>query len=292
MTSFGDKMGSIVMYIVAANKISYIYIFYFQAQTTVRLALCIYCVSPELLFLGALTARFDQHKNTRQGRRHNCSCHLDVYFNQPLIRLRCTRTPGETPGLRCTNTLEYLEELQVDVRQATRAQLHLQRAERGEQLQGNDWAESCAHRRHALHVLQLPQAKATHGPSVHVLVLPAWVQRCSIRRRRGGLPMLHVSQWGVFGYLTVRLRPPWQSSTSSPVMVMYVKVQQGRLGESGLSPEWCWEVISAHRASNSVSSLTCCFRNCINILYYYYNIVIIWKRSIFLCSKRWMFQFT
>lgn len=113
-----------------------------------------------------------------------------------------------TPGLRRTNTLQYLEELQVDVRQATRAQLHLQRAERGEQLQGNDGAEPCPHRRHALHVLQLPQAEAAHRPRVHVLVLPAWVQRRSIRQGAGFNGALSMQMWGVFPHLTVRLRPP------------------------------------------------------------------------------------
>ena len=49
-------------------------------------------------------------------------------------------------------------------------------------------------------------------------------------------------------------RPRLHSSTSSPVMVRYVNLQQG-LGPSGLSVARCWEAISAHRASNSVSSL-------------------------------------
>lgn len=66
----------------------------------------------------------------------------------------------------------YLQKLQVDVGEATGAQLHLQRAERGEQLQGDDGAQARPHGRHALHVLQLPQAQAADGCGVDVLVLP------------------------------------------------------------------------------------------------------------------------
>lgn len=70
-------------------------------------------------------------------------------------------------------TLLYLQELQVDVRQAASAQLNLYRAEHGKQLQGNDGSEPCTHRCHALHILQLPQTKAPHRPCIHILVLPA-----------------------------------------------------------------------------------------------------------------------
>lgn len=69
--------------------------------------------------------------------------------------------------------LLYLQELQVDVRQAAGAQLNLYRAEHGKQLQGNDGSEPCTHRCHALHILQLPQTKAPHRPCIHILVLPA-----------------------------------------------------------------------------------------------------------------------
>lgn len=66
-----------------------------------------------------------------------------------------------------------LEELEVDVREAAGPQLHLQRAERGEQLQGDDGAQAGPHGRHALVVLQLPQPQAPDGCRVDVLVLPA-----------------------------------------------------------------------------------------------------------------------
>lgn len=65
-----------------------------------------------------------------------------------------------------------LQELEVDVREAAGPQLHLQWAERGEQLQGNDGTQARPHRRHTLHVLQLPQPQAPDGGCIDVLVLP------------------------------------------------------------------------------------------------------------------------
>lgn len=80
--------------------------------------------------------------------------------------------------------MRYLEELQVDVRQATGAQLHLEGAEHGEQLQGNDGAQPRTHCCHTLHVLQLPQTKAPHRPRIHILILPAeHTQKHTIRPR-------------------------------------------------------------------------------------------------------------
>lgn len=81
----------------------------------------------------------------------------------------CARQPGLATDL---------QELEVDVREAAGAQLHLQRAERGEQLQGDYGPEACAHGRHTLHVLQLAQPQAPDGSRVDVLVLPpgAWAR--------------------------------------------------------------------------------------------------------------------
>lgn len=78
-----------------------------------------------------------------------------------------------------------LQELEVDVREAARPQLHLQRAECGEQLQGDDGAQARAHGCHTLDVLQLPQPQAPDGCCVDVLVLPP-AGVVGERRRSGG----------------------------------------------------------------------------------------------------------
>lgn len=65
-----------------------------------------------------------------------------------------------------------LQELEVDVWEAASPQLHLQRAERGEQLQGHNGAQARPHGCGALVVLQLPQPQAPDGGCVDVLVLP------------------------------------------------------------------------------------------------------------------------
>lgn len=87
-----------------------------------------------------------------------------------------TQVPGQpplTPPARVAQPQATdLEELEVDEREAAGAQLHLQRAERGEQLQRDDGAQARPHGRHALGVLQLPQPQAPDGRRVDVLVLP------------------------------------------------------------------------------------------------------------------------
>lgn len=89
----------------------------------------------------------------------------------------CARHPGLATDL---------QELEVDVREAAGAQLHLQRAERGEQLQGDYGPEACTHGRHTLHVLQLAQPQAPDGSRVDVLVLPPGAGARDDRREAAG----------------------------------------------------------------------------------------------------------
>lgn len=69
--------------------------------------------------------------------------------------------------------MRHLEELQVDVRQTAGAQLQLYGTECGEQLQGNNGAQSCAYCCHTLSVLQLSQTKAPYSTRIHILIFPA-----------------------------------------------------------------------------------------------------------------------
>lgn len=85
----------------------------------------------------------------------------------------CAEDSSGTQEVPCRATADTdLQELEADVREAAGAQLGLQGAERGEQLQGDDGAQARPHGRGTLIILQLPQPQAPDGCRVDVLVLP------------------------------------------------------------------------------------------------------------------------
>lgn len=104
------------------------------------------------------------------GERAGCSLLLPSE-TFPTYTSKAWKGRADTFGHRSCSSA-HLEELQVDVGKPTGPQLHLQRSQRGQELQGDDGAQASAHRSHALRCLQLPHPKAPDRCRVHVLVLP------------------------------------------------------------------------------------------------------------------------